>query len=502
MADMIRFDSPRHQSNIIKVLGIGGGGSNAVNHMYKQGIQGVDFIICNTDNQALELSPVPVKIQLGSSLTEGRGAGSIPEVGKNAAMENVQDLQSLLEKDTKMLFITAGMGGGTGTGGAPIIAATAKEMGILTVAIVTMPFSFEGNKRRKQAELGIEELRKNVDTILIISNDKLRELHGNLKLSEAFSKADDILTTAAKGIAELITVTGYINVDFEDVKTVMKDSGVAIMGTGIAEGESRANTAVQTALSSPLLNDNQIRGAKNILLYISSGNDEIQMDEVTEITEYIQNEAGSTADIIWGNGFDESLGAKISVTIVATGFETAVGRSPQLPGLNSKPEIVVHDLEEAVKTVATTPLAEMQEPEKTADELLDFTVKFVDSPENTTSSPQAEIAESETSSAVSEPFSSNAARIDTQAPAPGFEQTEQYRKSMDRMSRLKEMSQIRSEDGLRMIESVPAYQRMGVKLSDTIPSSESQISRYTLGDNPDAPGEIRSNNSYLHDNVD
>ncbi len=318
---MIRFDLPKIDSSIIKVIGVGGGGSNAVNHMFRQGIQGVDFVVCNTDSQSLTLSPIARKIQLGSSLTEGRGAGSLPSVGRNAALENIEDIRKMLENSTKMLFITAGMGGGTGTGAAPVIASVAKELNILTVGIVTMPFSFEGIKRKKQAEEGIKELREHVDSLLVISNDKLRELHGDLTLSQAFGKADDILTIAAKGIAEIITVPGYINVDFEDVKTVMKDSGVAIMGSGTAEGEDRALHAVESALTSPLLNDNNIDGAINILLYISSGTMEVTMDEVTIITDYIQSKAGQDAEIIWGNGRDENLGEKISITLVATGFE-------------------------------------------------------------------------------------------------------------------------------------------------------------------------------------
>ncbi len=318
MKDILAFDLPKQRSSIIKVLGVGGGGSNAVTHMFKQGIKGVDFIICNTDSQAMDTSPIPNKIQLGES---GLGAGAIPDVGRDSAEKKSDDIKGILNNGTKMLFITAGMGGGTGTGAAPVIAKLAREMGILTVAIVTIPFMFEGRKRRLQAEKGIEELRKQVDTLLIISNEKLREIHGNLKLSEAFGKADDILTIAAKGIAEIITVTGYINVDFEDVKTVMKGSGTAIMGSAIAEGPDRARVAVEQAMSSPLLNDNKIIGASNILLYVTSGKDEITFDEVTEITDYIQREAGQSAEIIWGNGYDESLGEKISITLIATGFE-------------------------------------------------------------------------------------------------------------------------------------------------------------------------------------
>ncbi len=322
---MIRFDMQRDEQPIIKVIGVGGGGGNAVNHMFNQGIKGVDFVICNTDVQSLTLSPIPAKIQLGASLTEGRGAGSLPSVGKNAALENIEDIQRVLTDNTRMLFITAGMGGGTGTGAAPVIASVARELNILTVGIVTLPFNFEGSKRRKQAEEGIRELREHVDSLLVINNDKLRELYGDLPLSKAFSQADNILTTAAKGIAEIITVTGYINVDFEDVKTVMKDSGVAIMGTGIAEGEERALIAVETALTSPLLNDNNIEGAGNILLYIASSAQEVTMDEVTTITDFIQAKAGLNAEIIWGTGTDESLENAISVTLVATGFEVNGG---------------------------------------------------------------------------------------------------------------------------------------------------------------------------------
>jgi cell division protein FtsZ len=320
------FEMLKDKSSIIKVIGVGGGGGNAVNHMYKQGIAGVDFIICNTDSQALESSPIPNKVQLGSSLTEGRGAGSMPVVGMNSAIESIDDVKDLLGSHTKMVFITAGMGGGTGTGASPIICQAAKELGILTVGIVTTPFNFEGKRRKQQADEGLAALKEHVDTLLVISNDKLRQMYGNLTLSSAFAEADNILATAAKGIAEIITVPGYINVDFEDVKTVMQNSGVAIMGSASSEGEGRAYKAVQAALNSPLLNDNDIEGARYILLNITSGSQEVLMDEVSEITDYIQNQAGLTADIIWGNCFDESLGNKISVTLIATGFQTKTNR--------------------------------------------------------------------------------------------------------------------------------------------------------------------------------
>jgi cell division protein FtsZ len=319
---MMQFEIPKERPSIIKVIGIGGGGSNAVNHMFHNVIRGVEFLVCNTDHQALEISPVPHKIQLGPSLTEGRGAGSLPEVGKNAAIENLDDIRKALGGHTKMVFITAGMGGGTGTGAAPIIAGVAREMGILTVAIVTMPFSFEGKKRKQQAEAGIEELKKNVDTLLVICNDKLREIHGNLKLAEAFSYADNVLATAAKSIAEIISVTLHINVDFADVQTVMKESGVAIMGSATASGENRALRAVESAMDSPLLNDNNIEGARYILLNITSGSEEVTMDEMGEITDFIQEQAGQSAEVIMGVGTDSKLEKNICVTIIATGFKT------------------------------------------------------------------------------------------------------------------------------------------------------------------------------------
>lgn len=339
-----KFEMLKEQSSIIKVIGVGGGGGNAVNHMYKQGISGVDFIVCNTDAQALELSPIPNKVQLGASLTEGMGAGADPNVGENSAIESIEDIKRMLGSNTKMLFITAGMGGGTGTGASPVLAKAAKEMGILTVAIVTTPFTFEGKRRRSQADEGLSELKKYVDSYLVISNDRLREIFGNLTMTAAFAKADDILTTAAKGIAEIITIPGYVNVDFKDVRTVMNDSGVAIMGNYTAKGETRALEAVEGALASPLLKDNEIEGARYILLNITSGTNEVTMDEVAIITDYIQDKAGLSADLIWGNCIDESLDEDLSVTIIATGFQTAEQRVQekenekiQIPLVEEKP---------------------------------------------------------------------------------------------------------------------------------------------------------------------
>jgi len=354
MSDKMKFDLPKNQSSIIKVVGVGGGGSNAVNHMFSQGIDGVDFLVCNTDQQALDISPVPHKIQLGSTLTEGRGAGSIPEVGKNAAIENIDQIREILKTNTKMVFITAGMGGGTGTGAAPIIAEAAKELGILTVGIVTLPFAFEGRKRKLQASEGIKEIKQYVDTLLVINNDKLREIYGNLSVGAAFDHADNVLTTASKGIAEIITRIGYINVDFEDVRTVMSEGGVAIMGSAAAGGENRAITAVEHALTSPLLNDNNIRGAKYILLNISFGTEELLMDEISDITDYIQDEAGESADIIWGYGKDESLGDQISVTLIATGFKEK-GTTSENVLTSNVPKTKVYTIDDEVKTTLTDP---------------------------------------------------------------------------------------------------------------------------------------------------
>ncbi len=317
------FDLPKEQSSIIKVIGVGGGGSNAVNYMFAQGIRGVNFVICNTDSQALESSPVPNKIQLGPFLTEGLGAGADPEVGKRAAEESIEDIKKILEKNTKMVFITAGMGGGTGTGGAPVVAKIAREMGILTVGIVTRPFRFEGNKRVRNAEEGIEAIRKHVDSLIIISNDRVLEIYKNLKRSEAFGKANDILTTAAKSTSEIITYPGEINVDFADVQSVMRSGGVALMGHAVANGEDRAKKAVEEALSSPLLNDNNIYGAKKVLINIiaGKGDNELSMAEIEDITTYVQDAAGETADVFFGTSDDENLGDSISLTVIATGFE-------------------------------------------------------------------------------------------------------------------------------------------------------------------------------------
>jgi cell division protein FtsZ len=345
--ESISFDLPKNQSNVIKVIGVGGGGSNAINHMFKQGIKGVDFIICNTDAQALENSAVPNKIQLGVHLTEGLGAGANPEVGQQAAIESVPEIEKMLETNTKMIFITAGMGGGTGTGAAPIIAQLAKERDILTVGIVTIPFLFEGKVRQEQAILGIERLRKHVDSLIVINNNKLREVYGNLGFKAGFSKADEVLATASRGIAEVITHHYTQNIDLRDAKTVLANSGTAIMGSATATGETRAKDAIIAALDSPLLNDNKITGAKNVLLLIVSGSDEITIDEIAEINDFIQNEAGNNANIIMGVGEEENLGNAVSVTIIATGFNP----EQQSEIVNTEPKKIIHTLEDEQKNV-------------------------------------------------------------------------------------------------------------------------------------------------------
>jgi cell division protein FtsZ len=342
----ISFDLPKNQSNVIKVIGVGGGGSNAINHMFKQGIKGVDFIVCNTDSQALDNSSVPNKIQLGVNLTEGLGAGANPDVGQQSAIESISDIEKMLDSNTKMVFITAGMGGGTGTGAAPVIAQLAKERDILTVGIVTLPFLFEGKVRQEQALIGIDKLRKQVDSLIVINNNKLREVYGNLGFKAGFSKADEVLATASRGIAEVITHHYTQNIDLKDAKTVLYNSGTAIMGSAVASGENRAKEAIISALDSPLLNDNKITGSKNVLLLIVSGSDEITIDEIGEINDYIQAEAGNNANIIMGVGEEESLGDSISVTIIATGFDI----EQQNEIVNTPPNKIIHVLGDEQKS--------------------------------------------------------------------------------------------------------------------------------------------------------
>lgn len=514
---MLAFDSPKDQSSIIKVLGVGGGGGNAVNHMFSQGIQGVDFILCNTDAQALENSPIPTKIQLGTSLTEGRGAGSKPEVGRNAAIEDIEKIKEVLDVNTKMLFITAGMGGGTGTGAAPVIAQAAAELDILTVGIVTIPFGFEGRKRKQLAEAGIDEMKKYVDTILIISNDKLRELHGNLKLSEAFSRADNILATAAKGIAEIITVTGYINVDFEDVKTVMKDSGVAIMGAGVAEGETRAMDAAEMALNSPLLNDNDIHGANNMLLYIATGSEsEISMDEVSEITDYIIDQTGEQCEVIWGSGTDKNLGNAISITLIATGFERE-GMTTKEPAKLKTVTPLHQEVPTAkaseIKTTSFTPTIEeptlmvKKEEEKAPKiehQLFQTTAQKMSTPET-----KQEARKETQPNIVIKSYEEEAPEAseitnenDVKKTEPSRISEESERKLSERARKLRQLSYInKSGKNIDEMENVPAYKRKNIHISHTVSSQESEVARYSLSDN-EGNTEIKTNNSFLHDNVD
>jgi cell division protein FtsZ len=484
---LIDFDLPVDRSSIIKVVGVGGGGNNAVNYMFRQGIKDVNFVICNTDSQALENSPVGVKIQLGASLTEGRGAGNKPEIGRDAAMENIDDVMDVLSKNTKMVFITAGMGGGTGTGAAPVIAKAAKEKGILTVAIVTLPFRFEGNQRINQAITGINELKGNVDSLLIIDNEKLREMYGNLRLSQAFCMADNILAMAAKGIAEIITVHGYINVDFADVQTIMSNSGVAIMGTGIAEGEERAIHAIQQALTSPLLNNNDITGAKNILLNISSGEEEISMDEVGIITDFVTHSISKDALVIWGTGFDPELGAKVSVTIVATGFdannipELQVApkkdtKQERIPLFEGKPDnIFASDLSVRDKSVINS--------EGVIQRSIEFDID--------------NFANTETPEAKNKPIAEFEVKVNSQKTA---ERVQNIKKNH---SKFKETgyTTIDEKTNIEELESIPAYIRKNIHI-DNNPREDTSISKFSLSTDSDNTIRIRETNSYFENPPD
>jgi len=454
----MEFLSPNSSSNIIKVVGVGGGGSNAVNHMFLQGITGVDFIVCNTDNQALALSPVPTKVQLGPALTQGRGAGSIPDVGKDACSESADEIHRLLMNNTKMLFITAGMGGGTGTGAAPIIAKLARELDILTVGIVTKPFKFEGKRRHNQAVNGLEQLKKNVDTLIVIDNERLREIYGDLGLRDAFGNADDILTTAAKAIAEIITVPGYINVDFADVNTVMRNSGVAIMGVGVAEGADRARQAIDMALTSPLLEESNIRGAQHILLNISSGTREVTMDEIMEITDFVQEEAGEGTDVIWGNCYNESLGDRLCVTLIATGFEHN--------GTRIKDGRVVVDMEGDINHIGQRPVT-----------LHD--VRGEDKPMRPGTSVDLTGSRSRPAEVAPRPAAPVAGSGQAQLRHPG------------------QPPKLSSPKVISDLENEPAYLRKGVRLDDISHSSEEPRSRLTVNasDEPD----LFSSMPFLHE---
>ncbi len=497
--DLMSFDMPSDQSSIIKVIGVGGGGSNAVNYMYNLGIKDVSFVICNTDAQALISSPVPIKIQLGESLTEGRGAGNKPLRGREAAIESLEAVKNVLEGGTKMVFITAGMGGGTGTGAAPVIAGAAREMGILTVGIVTIPFKFEGRVRISQALEGIAEMEKQVDSLLIINNEKLREMYGDLKLTNAFSRADNILATAAKGIAEIITVHGYINVDFADVETVMKESGVSIMGSASAEGEERAVDAIQAALESPLLNNNDIKGAKNILLNITSGVDEITMDEVGYITDFVQEKVGRNASIIWGTGSDERLNKQVNVTIIATGF--ASRHIIETPVKTSGKPLTRYLMDEEGKVAETLMVTQEEEISLDLDEEADKPrVVDFDAIER---EKERQIewlygSDNKTKQDVDgdDPQSWG---LDTEGDGPLLLGTGHSSPLV--------ADDISDEKMIDQIENVPAYKRRNVKIDrgnnrQISPNEQSRrVSRFSLSDGKEGP-TLRENNPFLHDNVD
>ncbi len=548
MTDLIKFDTKEEIPNIIKVIGVGGGGGNAVTHMFTEGIQGVDFILCNTDKQALDKSPVAKKIHLGKRLL---GAGNKPDEGHKAAIETTEELREMLSQDTKMLFITAGMGGGTGTGAAPVVAEVARELDILTVGIVTLPFSFEGKRRQQQAQLGIEELRKHVDALLVISNDKLRQEHGDMKIAQAFKKADDVLKTAAKGIAEIITVTGYVNVDFQDVNTVMRNSGKAIMGSGYAEGEGRALRAVTEAVHSPLLDDSEIAGAKNVLVYITSGSEEVTLDEVTEITEYVQEATGNCSDVIWGNGEDMALGEGINVTLIATGFEEVASESRRHVLSQEACDTKLYDMYNDVTQPKNKPVAEPEKqtqnneiqvidrrqvdentpivPENKAndskkihtlgnedDDVMDRNLNNNNNnnPIQNTSSERISNPYQPTTRIYDNPFRGNddddslgitsyvKDAVDTQTIVEHKVKTEQERQnvSQEEMLRRQRLSSLnmnfRSMANIEELENQPAYKRMGINISND--SEEQQLSTYSSSKDKG----LRESNSFLHDNVD
>ncbi len=616
----ISFDLPKNQSNVIKVIGVGGGGSNAINHMFEKGIKGVDFVVCNTDAQALHSSPVPYKIQLGATLTEGLGAGANPIIGEQSAMESMEDIKNMLNTNAKMLFITVGMGGGTGTGAAPVIAKIAKELNILTVGIVTIPFSFEGKMRNEQAQLGIDKLRKHVDSLVVINNNKLREVYGNLGFKAGFSKADEVLSTAAIGIAEVITHHYTQNIDLRDAKTVLSNSGTAIMGSANSSGSNRAQNAITKALHSPLLNDNKIEGARNVLLLIVSGTSEVTIDEIGEINDYIQSEAKTNVDIIMGVGEDESLGDSISVTIIATGFNSEqqneisktenrkivhnlvdenevkiqqrskqvdinptvtkhvlheedfikeevnpvsnnkeenemevvyedVGSKTEedfeITNITSQPEVesdiedeeknqisFTFDLpiqnfdqekESEIKTLEDIDINEIEiigleeiKPEPSKDSSIRYSLEEEFSPEikalKSTTLKEKEEDENlnfELKVKNNENVENKSKKIidDNDFSPLNLTIAELKNKAEDRRKRMKDFNYKfinKVNKNIDEIESEPAYKRMGVDLDDVPPSSErdKNQSRMTLGVDDNDEMQLRSNNSFLHDNVD
>jgi len=537
------FQMPKNQSSQIKVMGIGGGGSNAVNYMFEHGIKGVDFVICNTDAQALEASPVPIKIQLGANLTEGLGAGSNPEVGRRAAEESADRIIELLDANTKMLFLTAGMGGGTGTGAAPVIAEIAREKGILTVGVVTNPFSTEGGYRKQYAEDGLAELKKYVDTLLIINNDKLIEVYGDLTFTQAFGKANEVLNTATKGIAEVISQHLLVNIDLNDARKVLENSGTAVMGQAIAEGENRAIEAVMGALDSPLLNDNDITGAQQVLLKIVTGNgdDEIKMSELFKIKNKIQEAAGRNVNIIEGIGIDPELGAAVSVTVVATGFEekrkpkgtTIVGLDEDNIKVNEKIEssLSIEPVVDLLSNDSPQHILELEEEEYIApiDELMTFgmpeavetipqiaeekkivfelnTDEEEETPEQVISSILQEEPKVEMKTVVLEMDDEQEVEVErlrTLESIPKVSSDNMKVEARERENRLRAISQqLRTPSGLTNLEDIPAYKRNEIELDATSHSAENEISTYTLSDGKNNSTELKQNNSFLHDNVD
>ena len=557
--NIIDFNLPKNQSSVIKVIGIGGGGGNAINYMYENGIKGVDFAICNTDTQALEASPIPVKIQLGESLTNGLGAGSNPEVGKEAAMESIDRINELLDSNTNMLFITAGMGGGTGTGAAPVIAKAAMDKGILTVGVVTMPFETEGGRRHEHAKEGLEELRDNVDTLLVINNQKLLEVHGDLKLRQAFSKANEVLNTATKGIAEVITQHLTVNIDLSDARLVLQNSGTAIMGQAEAEGENRAVEAVKNALDSPLLNDNDIYGSKHVLLKIVTGDseeDEISMNELKLITDTIQKQAGNNVNIINGVGTDSSLGSKISVTVIATGFEpteeevevvVGIGEDETLDSINSqnsKKDLTSNSFvddfsqqsmfdfeedfdieysedelseEEALENELESKFSDIEDEKVIKDnssiEENELESKFSDIEDEKVVVDNSSIEQNKVVLSLDEDLSEDVTKIvsnseeelvvDDNTKLNEHEIEKNEIASRKREEKLKNISNIlRTPSGLTNLIEEPAFKRNGIDLDNVPHSSESEISNHTLSLDEDNIIQLKQNNSFLHDNVD
>ncbi len=487
------FDLPVERSSIIKVLGIGGGGNNAVNHMFEKGIKGVNFVVCNTDHQALERSPVPIKVQIGESLTEGRGAGSKPEIGRQAAIENLDEVMKAISGNTKMVFITTGMGGGTGTGAIPVITKACKDSGLLTIAVVTIPFKSEGKIRIRYAIDGIVELKDHVDSLLVINNEKLREIYGDLGVSAAFAKADDVLATAVKGIAEIITVAGYINVDFADVETVMKDSGVAIMGMGVAAGQNRAIKAIENALASPLLNSNDITGAKSILINISSGTGEheLTVDELGEITDYIYDAASEDALIIRGLSQDEVLGESISVIAIATGFEPNSIFQPYKRKPPQKVELVTD----------RNPVPAGSIPEKGEDI---FTVHDRKQRSIITS------VDSETQGELDFVYE-NTQEMSEIRGDKSDKDGEFNEEPEIKLRKVKHIQSLLKKEGLSgktikenidTFEDVPAYIRRNMSLGSHDNKKERKVSKFTLTSDDDDEPVLRENNAYLNDNVD